>query len=70
LGGDHNLLTEDLRIRDNFTMLADEGNEEGISYYVLQCQRPTFIVCEGFDCVWGNSFSIGDSIVEGIYYEC
>jgi hypothetical protein len=51
-------------------MLADEGNEEGISYYVLQCQRPTFIVCEGFDCVWGNSFSIGDSIVEGIYYEC
>jgi hypothetical protein len=50
-GGDHNVLADELHIGDNFAMLADERNDKGVPYYVLQCQRPTFVVTARFDCV-------------------
>jgi hypothetical protein len=68
-GGDHNLLTEELHIEDNYAMFSKEGNDEGFPYYMLQCRRHKFVIREGFDHVWGNSFSFGDSAVEGIYYQ-
>lgn len=69
IGGSPNTMTDELKIGDNFAVVAEEGNPEGVLYYILQCQRPKFIVQESFTCVWGNSFEVGDHVVEGIYYQ-
>jgi hypothetical protein len=39
-----------LQIGDNFAILAKEGNEEGIGFYVLQCQKAKYMVQEAFTC--------------------
>jgi hypothetical protein len=68
-GGDPDILTEELQIGQNFAVLAEEGNDEEVQYYILQCQRAKFVVREDFDCVWGNKFEVGDHAIEGIYYQ-
>jgi hypothetical protein len=50
----------DLQIGDNFVILVEEGNEKGIDFYVLQCQKAKHVVQEAFTCSWGSSFEIGD----------
>ena len=45
--------------RDNFAVPADEGNAEGVEFYLLQCQSRKSQVMEGFTCTWGNTFDIG-----------
>jgi hypothetical protein len=37
-GDDGDALTNMLYIGDNFVVLAEDGNEEGVQYYLLQCQ--------------------------------
>ena len=54
---------------DNFDVPAAENNDEGVSYYVLQCQRPKHIVEHEFDCVWGGHFEAGDYVISGTYYQ-
>lgn len=68
-GGDEDELTDYLTIGQNFAVLAEDGNSEGVPYYVLHCQRPQFVVREAFACVWGNQFEVGDHAVEGTYYQ-
>ena len=53
---------------DNFAVLAADNNDEGVSFYVLQCQKPKHIVEQDFDCVWGEHFQAGDSVISGTYY--
>jgi hypothetical protein len=43
-GGDEEALANGVYVGDNFAVLADEGNDEGMPYYIVQCQRPTFLV--------------------------
>lgn len=68
-GGEEGALGDVLSIGDNFAVPAELDNEEGVEFYVLQCQRPKFVVREAFDCVWGSSFHAGDSVVAGTYYQ-
>jgi hypothetical protein len=69
LGGDLDDLTNDIDIGKKFAVLAEEGNDKGVVYYVLQCQHRKFVVGEDFTCIWGNDFEVGDHAVEGIYYQ-
>lgn len=58
-----------VQARDNFAVPASEDNAEGVSYYVLQCQRPKHIVEHDFDCVWGGHFQAGDYVISATYYQ-
>jgi hypothetical protein len=68
-GGNEDTLSDGISIGDNFAVLADEGNDEGVPYYVLQCQRPKFLVHRAFECVWKNTFDVGQYAIEGFYYQ-
>ena len=37
-----------LNVGDNFVVPTEIGNEEGVDFYVLQCQIPKFKVVESF----------------------
>lgn len=54
---------------DNFAVPAADNNDEGVSFYILQCQRPKHTVQHDFDCVWGGHFQAGDSVISGTYYQ-
>ena len=36
---------------DNFAVLANEDNDEGVPFYILQCQQPKHIVELDFEYV-------------------
>jgi hypothetical protein len=57
-----------LRVGENFAVPAPEGNDEGVEFYVLQCQRAKFMVEEDFVCPWEGDFKRGDYAVAGTYY--
>ena len=40
---------------DNFAVPAEEGNDEGVAFYILQCQQAKHVVEEDFECVWGGN---------------
>jgi hypothetical protein len=54
---------------DNFVVPAPENNQEGVSFYVLQCQLPKGLVREDFSCVWGDESEAGDYVIQGTYYQ-
>ena len=54
---------------DNFAVPAAEDNDEGVSFYILQCQGPKRILTEDFNCSWGGQFKAGDSVISGTYYQ-
>jgi len=56
-------------IGDNFVVPAEPGNEEGVPFYVLQCQRSKFEVQSAFTCSWGGEFQEGDFVIGGTYYK-
>jgi hypothetical protein len=58
-----------LNIEDNFVVQAEEGNAEGVQFYILQCQQPKFKVTAPFKCIWGCEFQAGDYVVAAIYYQ-
>jgi hypothetical protein len=68
-GGDGEEQSDVLNIGDNFVVPAEEGNSEGVDFYILQCQQPKFRVPEPFDCVWGCHFDAGDYVVGATYYQ-
>ena len=58
-----------VQVGDNFVVPAAPGNDEGVSFYILQCQGPKRVLQENFQCTWGGQFQAGDSILPAIYYE-
>jgi hypothetical protein len=43
-------------IGDNFAVNAEEGNEEGVEFYILLCTKTNFIIEEFFTYPWGQRF--------------
>ncbi len=68
-GGDGEDLSNLLQVGDNFVVPVVEGNDERVDFYVLQCQRTKFMVCESFQCFWGFHFDVGDYVVARTYYQ-
>lgn len=58
-----------VQVGDNFAIPAPEGNNEGVEFYVLQCEKAKFQVAEDFQCPWGEVFQKGDFAVVGTYYQ-
>jgi hypothetical protein len=67
-GGDGEAVGDMLNIGDNFAMPAEEDNDKGVDFYILQCQCPKFVVREAFECIRGGKFEVGNSVVASIYY--
>lgn len=47
---------------------AEQPNEEGVDFYVLQCQRRKYQLQAPLQCPWGAEFEAGDYVIEGTYY--
>jgi hypothetical protein len=58
-GGNIDDMTDLLEIGDHFAVIAEDNNDEGVPYYILQCQRTKFIIGEDFECIWGNMSKLG-----------
>lgn len=54
---------------DNFAIPAEADNEEGVSYYILQCQTAKHLVQEDFVCPWSGPIKRGDSVITATYYQ-
>jgi hypothetical protein len=50
-GGDGEEISDLVNVGDNFVVPTEADNEEGVDFYILQCQTPKFIVVEPFKCV-------------------
>jgi len=48
---------------------AEQPNEEGVDFYVLQCQRRKHKLQAPLACPWGAEFEVGDFVIEGTYYK-
>jgi hypothetical protein len=68
-GGEGGSVGDMLNIGDNFVVPAEEDNNEGVEFYILQCQRPKFFVKEPFECIWGGRFEVGNCVVATTYYQ-
>lgn len=62
-------LGDNLKVGDKFAVPTEEGNKEGMLYYVVVCQHTKFVVRTSFTCVWGNEFAAGDGIVKDKYFQ-
>lgn len=49
-----------LQVGENFAVPAPDENDEGVEFYILQCQKPKFLVEVAFVCPWGGDFRRGD----------
>lgn len=58
-----------VQLGDNFMIPAEEGNEEGVDFYILQCQRAKFQVQQDLLCPWGGDFKRVDYVISGSYYQ-
>jgi len=58
-----------VQVGDNFMIPTKEDNEDGVQYYVLQCQRTKFVLEDHFTCPWGAIFKVEDVVIRGKYYK-
>jgi hypothetical protein len=58
-----------VEVGDNFAVPTPPGNEEGVEFFVLQCQRKKYEVQVDFEFPWGGEFKRGDFVVSGTYYK-
>jgi hypothetical protein len=47
---------------------VEEGNEEGVDFYILLCTKTSFIIEEPFTYPWGQRFHVGDIPMARKYY--
>jgi hypothetical protein len=58
-----------LELGDNLAICAAPENEENVEFYILMCTKKPFVCKKAFTCVWGETFEVGDSVIEGTYYQ-
>lgn len=68
-GGISEELGDLLQVGENFAVPAPDENDEGVEFYILQCQKPKFLVEVAFVCPWGGDFKRGDYAIAGTYYK-
>ena len=70
-GGEIDDTIDPLEIGDHFAVIAEDNNDEGVPYYILQCGHAngqSFFIGKAFECIWSNMFKVGDHILGGIYF--
>jgi hypothetical protein len=58
-----------LELGDNLAICAAPENEENVEFYILMYTKKPFVCTKAFTCVWGETFEVGDSAIEGTYYQ-
>lgn len=58
-----------LEIGDNYAISAAADNEENVDFYLLVCTKKVYTCQTRFRCKWGESFEVGDKVVQGRYYQ-
>ena len=56
-------------ISDNFMIPAEEDNEDGVEFYILQCQAKKFVLAKPMTCPWRGIFRAGDVVIRAKYYK-
>lgn len=65
---DIDTLTDFLAEGDDFAVIAEEGNEEGVDYYILRCTRPKLSLEHDTVDGFGFSFDARSMVVFGHYF--
>jgi hypothetical protein len=69
-GTDRQALAATLEVGDHFAVVAEEGNSEGVDFYILLCQKFLYEVQEASsEDSWGQKVYHGEHIVVGTYYQ-
>jgi hypothetical protein len=58
-----------LKLGDNFVVSTVADNEENVDFHLLVCTKKMFTCTEAFRCKWGESFEVGDQVIQGRYYQ-
>ena len=61
-------LSDVIYVGDNFVVNAEEGNSEGVDYYILTCTVSKQCAMQNIVDAWGNFVSVGTFYIEGIFY--
>jgi len=64
-----NALTTILEIGDNFVVNVEIGNLKGVDFWVVCCTKFMHTIRKEFANKWGTSFTIGNDVVAGLYYQ-
>jgi hypothetical protein len=57
-------------VGDNFVFPTQESNDEGVEFYILQCQHVSYhIVQDKFTCAWGGEFDSKIHVISRFYYQ-
>jgi hypothetical protein len=57
-----------LKVNDNFIVNVEEGNDDGVTFWVILCTKPLHKVKASFIDNWGSSYEVSDDVVGGLYY--
>jgi hypothetical protein len=69
-GFDRQALATTLEVGDHFAVVAEEGNSEGVDFYILLCQKSLHEVREdSIEDSWGQKVYCGKYILVGTYYQ-
>ncbi len=58
-----------LEIGDNLAINVEDGNLEGVVFYLILCTKALHKVKESFIDNWRTSFDVDDDVVAGFYYQ-
>ena len=58
-----------VEIGDNFMIRAEEDNEDGVEYYILQCVAKKFVLQESMTCPWRGVFRARDPVIRAKYFK-
>ena len=65
---DYDDLTDIIEIGDVFAVIAREDNDEGIDYYLLQCNSVKSKLVDSIVDDYNIDYSRGDIVVKGTYF--
>jgi hypothetical protein len=65
---DYDDLTDLVKIGDVFAVIAGENNEEGVEYYLLQCNSAKSKLLDNVIDDYGIDYSRDDMVVQGTYF--
>ena len=67
--GHFEALSDAIQVGDNFAVNAEEGNKEGVDFYLIKCTNTLEVLKTHEVDSWGGVFEAGSYILKGFYYK-
>ena len=67
--GHYEALSDAIQVGDNFAVNAEEGNKEGVDFYLIKCTSTLENLKVHKVDNWGSVFEAGSHILKGLYYK-